>query len=98
MFQKVNINYDTSQNKNFNIVIRANARFLTASQGIVFETHRGGCISGKSNFRFVVPLGVASVPTKWDDDFERRLGQKRISVSPCFSYPYEKINREKVLV
>jgi len=72
MYQKVNANYDTSQNKVFNIAIRTYARILTVSQGIVFETHRGGCISGKSNFRFVVPLGVGSVPTKCGDDFERR--------------------------
>ena len=70
------MNYDTSQNKVCDIVIRANARFSTVSQGIVFETHRGGCISGKSNFRFVVPLGVGSIPTKWDGDFERRWRTK----------------------
>ena len=76
MFQKVNTYFDTSQNKTFDIVIRINARILTVSQGIVFDTHRGGDISGKSNLRFVVSLGVGGVPTKCGDDFERRWRTK----------------------
>ena len=55
-------------------------------------------VSGQNLFRALLSVLCGSCSREEVKKSERRLGQKRINASPCFSYPYEKINRKKVLV